>query len=54
MCIRDSNYPDNLDKGAIKKAIVNENKWELAGEGVRRWYLCHWGYDCLLYTSSLY
>ena len=41
------NYPDNLDKGAIKKAIVNENKWELAGEGVRRWYLCHWGYDYL-------
>lgn len=41
------NYPNDLDKDAIKKAIVNENKWELAGEGVRRWYLCHWGYDYL-------
>lgn len=41
------NYSSSLDKDAIKRAIVNENKWELAGEGVRRWYLCHWGYEYL-------
>lgn len=41
------NYPTTLGKAEIKKAIVNENKWELAGEGVRRWYLNHWGYDYL-------
>lgn len=43
----DHNYPSSMSKEEIKKAIVNENKWELAGEGVRRWYLCHWGYDYL-------
>lgn len=41
------NYASTLSKEEIKKAIVNENKWELAGEGVRRWYLIHWGYDYL-------
>lgn len=41
------NYSANLSKDDIKQAIVNENKWELAGEGVRRWYLCHWGYEYL-------
>lgn len=41
------NYPKTLDKDGIKKAIVNENKWELGGEGLRRWYLIHWGYDYL-------
>ncbi len=35
------------DKNAIKEAIINENKWELGAEGVRRWYLIHWGYDYL-------
>lgn len=41
------NYSSSMSKEEIKRAIVNENKWELAGEGVRRWYLCHWGYDYL-------
>ena len=41
------NYPITFGKEAIKAAIVNENKWELAGEGLRRWYLIHWGYDYL-------
>lgn len=41
------NYSKTLDKDGIKKAIVNENKWELGGEGLRRWYLIHWGYDYL-------
>lgn len=36
-----------IDKNAIKEAIINENKWELGAEGVRRWYLIHWGYDYL-------
>lgn len=35
------------DKESIKTAIINENKWELAAEGLRRWYLNHWGYDYL-------
>lgn len=41
------NYASSLSKEEIKKAIVNENRWELCGEGVRRWYLIHWGYDYL-------
>ena len=41
------NYPSSLTKNAIKQAIVNENKWELGGEGLRRWYLNHWGFDYL-------
>lgn len=43
----DHNYPATIGKEAIKTAIVNENKWELAGEGLRRWYLIHWGFDYL-------
>ncbi len=35
------------DKEAIKEAIINENKWELGAEGLRRWYLIHWGYEYL-------
>jgi len=41
------NYSTSLSKDEVKKAIVNENKWELAGEGVRRWYLNHWGFNYL-------
>lgn len=43
----DHNYSVTLTKEEIKTAIVNENKWELAGEGLRRWYLIHWGFDYL-------
>lgn len=43
-----ANYALTLSKEEIKKAIVNENKWELCGEGLRRWYLVHWGYEYLL------
>ena len=41
------NYPDTYSKEEIKRAIVDENKWELGGEGLRRWYLVHWGYEYL-------
>lgn len=41
------NYSVTLTKEQVKAAIVNENKWELAGEGLRRWYLIHWGFDYL-------
>jgi hypothetical protein len=41
------NYSQSLSKDAIKSAIVNEHKWELGGEGVRRWYLNHWGFEYL-------
>lgn len=41
------NYPNTYTKDEIKEAIVNENKWELGGEGLRRWYLVHWGYEYL-------
>lgn len=40
-------YPETYTKDEIKQAIVNENKWELGGEGLRRWYLLHWGYEYL-------
>lgn len=44
----DESYEYKLaDKEAIKEAIINENKWELGAEGLRRWYLNHWGYDYL-------
>lgn len=44
------NYTSSLSKDKIKQAIVNENRWELCGEGVRRWYLIHWGYDYLYHA----
>lgn len=34
-----------LSKEAFKRAIIHENRWELGGEGLRGWYLRHWGYD---------
>lgn len=34
-----------LSKEAFKRAIIDENRWELGGEGVRGWYLRHWGFD---------
>ena len=37
----------SLSKDEIKKAIINEHKWELGGEGLRRWYLNHWGFEYL-------
>lgn len=40
------------DKEAIKTAIINENRWELGGEGLRRWYLIHWGYEYLYNAIS--
>ena len=41
------NYAVSLNKNEIKQLIVNENKWELGGEGLRRWYLNHWGFEYL-------
>jgi hypothetical protein len=40
-------YALTLSKTDIKAALVKEHRWELAGEGTRRWYLIHWGYDYL-------
>ena len=37
--------PAGLSKDAFKRAIIDENRWELGGEGVRAWYLRHWGFD---------
>lgn len=34
-----------LNKDQFRLAIIDENRWELGGEGLRRWYLWHWGYD---------
>jgi starch-binding outer membrane protein, SusD/RagB family len=41
------NYELPLTKEQIKERIVKENRWELFGEGLRRWYLIHWGFDYL-------
>lgn len=37
--------PQGLSKDEFKRAIIDENKWELGGEGVRGWYLRHWGFE---------
>lgn len=37
--------PKGLSKAAFKRAIIDENRWELGGEGVRGWYLRHWGFE---------
>lgn len=34
-----------LNKDEFRRAVIVENRWELGGEGLRRWYLWHWGYD---------
>lgn len=34
-----------LSKDEFRQAIIDENRWELGGEGLRRWYLWHWGFD---------
>ncbi len=34
-----------LSKDDFRQAVMDENRWELAGEGLRRWYLWHWGYE---------
>ena len=34
-----------LSKEEFRQAIIDENRWELAGEGLRRWYLWHWGFE---------
>lgn len=40
-------YATTMSKADIKAALVKEHRWELAGEGTRRWYLNHWGFDYL-------
>lgn len=35
----------DLDKDEFRQAVIDENRWELACEGLRRWYLWHWGYE---------
>lgn len=39
--------PAGLSKEEFRTALINENRWELGGEGLRRWYLNHWGFDVL-------
>lgn len=34
-----------LTKEEFRQAIIDENKWELGGEGHRKWYLWHWGFE---------
>jgi hypothetical protein len=34
-----------LSKEEFRQAVINENRWELGGEGHRRYYLWHWGYE---------
>ena len=29
----------------FQRAVIDENRWELGGEGMRAWYLKHWGFD---------
>ncbi len=41
-----------LSKEEFKQALINENKWELGGEGLRRWYLWHWGYEYFMEAAN--
>lgn len=41
----DHDVPSGLSKDEFKRVIIDENRWELGGEGVRGWYLRHWGFD---------
>jgi len=41
-----------LSKEQFKQAIIDENKWELGGEGLRRWYLWHWGYNTYIKVAK--
>ena len=36
-----------LSKDEFRQAVINENRWELANEGVRKYYLWHWGFDVM-------
>lgn len=37
--------PEGLSVTDFQRAIIDENRWELGGEGMRAWYLRHWGFD---------
>ena len=41
----DHDVPSGLSKDEFKRVIIDENRWELGGEGVRGLYLRHWGFD---------
>lgn len=43
----DHNYASGASKDQIAQWIRNENRLELWGEGLRRWYLIHWGFEYL-------
>lgn len=34
-----------LSKEQFRQAVIKENAWELANEGLRKYYLWHWGYE---------
>ena len=36
-----------LSKEDFRKAIIDENKWELSAEGHRKSYLWHWGFEVM-------
>ena len=41
-----------MSKDEFRQAVIDENRWELGGEGLRRWYLWHWGYDTFLQAAE--
>jgi hypothetical protein len=51
--IRERAFGDNthalsgLSKDQFRKAVQDENRWELASEGVRKYYLWHWGFEVM-------
>lgn len=41
----DSHNLAGLSYDSFRRAVIDENRWELGGEGLRAWYLRHWGFD---------
>lgn len=41
----ESHNLSGLSYDTFRRAVIDENRWELGGEGLRAWYLRHWGYD---------
>lgn len=43
----DTHALSGLSQDEFRKAIQDENRWELASEGVRKYYLWHWGFPVM-------
>jgi starch-binding outer membrane protein, SusD/RagB family len=41
-----------LSKDGFRQSVIDENRWELGGEGLRRWYLWHWGYNVYMKAAE--